>query len=157
MSSTGNIRVSGGIISDQMLTGSQRYFKLSGADFSGTISDGTVTIPMDYGSGLPIERQTIITIGEGHPVPNSAADQALFQVAQKATIGIVGVDAEIHYSLENTSMGWEIVNLMGGNTIEKTAAEGMQEVIRALGTVSTPTGDVDLSSAVVTEVDFKLA
>ena len=157
MSSTGNIRVSGGIISDQMLTGSQRYFKLSGADFSRTISDGTVKLPMDYGSDLPPEKQTVVTIDEGKPVPNSAADQALFQIAQKATIAIVGVDVEIHYSLENTGMGWEKVNLMGGNTIEQTAADGMQEVIRALGTVSTPTGDVDLSSVVVTEVDFKLA
>lgn len=157
MSSTGVIRVSGGIINDQMLTGSQRYFKLGGVNFSGTISDGSVTISLDYGSSLPPERQTIVTLGEGEPVPNSAAEQALRVVQQKATIVVVGVDAEVHYALENTSMAWEEIDLFGGRTVVKTAAEAMQEEIRLLGTVETPTGNINLSGATVAEVEFKLA
>lgn len=157
MSSSGNVRVSGGILSEQMLTGSQRYFKLEGADFSGTISDGTVEIPMDYGQDLPQEDRTIVTIADGHPVPNSAAEFSLRVVYQKATIVVVGVtDAIISFSLENLSMGWEERSVEPGNPIVVEAAAAMQAEIRALGTVTTPTGNVDLSSVTVTEVPFNL-
>jgi len=162
-------RVSGGIIADQMLTGSLKYFKMVGA-FAYTVSDGTVTLDSSTAGGDPGVTYYYL-VGVDKPVPESLAELALRQIMEKCNIveiGIVGVpgsETAIHFSAANTSFGW-----LDAAGVVDTAA--MVAAVAALGaTVTVPTtssGPVDDNTVVpvtatpsttvtITEVPFLLA
>lgn len=167
------LRVHGGIISDQTLSGSLKHFKITKAagDFGYVISDGTVTIPPSSKGGPEGSTTTFYQIvDDGEAVPESAAELALRQIVEKCTIVQIGVvgspDAtEIHIAIENTSIGW----IDSNNDIDTAA---MAAAIAALGSVTVPTtsggsaGDntvtpqtesIDLSDVAVEEVTYQLA
>jgi len=231
------VRVHGGIIDDQMLTGSLRYFNITDAGGLGTdvigpsanqraewasvpvpgsgyaIDDvltlagatagtaATFTVKVIGGAGevlsvqltLPgnmttIDSNPVVTtvappggtgaelhvsytsllivpgaafqagvevyVGVGKPVPDSAADQALREIAKYATIVQVGIVSAnvIRIACENTGFGWDQPG--GGD-----AAADMETAIRALSTVTVPdttnTGTTfDFAGALVVESTF---
>jgi len=157
-------KVNGGIISDQMLSGDLRYFKLTGTGlFTWTLSNGTVNLPVLTQGDSPTV-STYFRVGADRPVPKSAADLALQKIADKATIvqiglvGTAGAITEVHFAIGSNS-AWDIT----------TGAADMQAAVRSLGVIqvyvggtasqsSTPiTANVDMNTAVVTEVPFRLA
>ena len=137
------VQVNGGIITDEMLAGSLRFFKMSGP-FANTIGTGNVKIPGTelYGAGSPL------VVGDANterPVPNSAADRAFEVLQRKCTIVHITVvdDNNIHFVCDGTAFGWQDANEM---TTE----------INALGVVPVPdTSDTgttaDMSTVVITE------
>lgn len=165
----GPVRVHGGIFTNQVLTGSLRYFKVSsGATgaFANTIGQGTEEAPTiivpgaSTAGGDPLVT-TEFYVGAGRPVPNSAAERVVRVLLEKATLVQAAIvdDNNIHLAFENTGFGWA------------DDAE-MEAAVQALGTVgagavdsndppvpdTTNTGTtVDLSAVTVTEVDFVLA
>lgn len=228
------IRVHGGIIDDQMLTGSLRYFDITDANGLGTdvIGDAgriaeaavvgrgasfvatniltvtggtsstaaTITVDSVDGSGgiltysvsepgvysvLPANTvettggagtgatfdltwsSTIIVPGAGtngnefyvgynQPVPGSAADQALTEIAKYATITQIGIVSAtvIRIACENGGFAWDQPG--GGD-----AAADMAAAIVALGTVTVPdntaTGDATFNFAAATVVESTFA
>ena len=166
------LRVHGGIISDQTLSGSLKHFKVTKAagNFGYVISDGTVTIPPSSKGGPEGSTTTYYQlVDDGESVPESAAELALRQISEKCTVVQIGVigspDAtELHIAIENTSIGW-----IDENGDIDTAA--MAAAIAALGTVTVattnggPAGDntvtpvtenIDLSDVAVEEVSYQL-
>lgn len=164
------LRVNGGIISDQSLSGSLLHFKIGKGEgnFGYAVSDGSVTIPPSSSGGNPGVTFYQL-LGDGEPVPTSAAELALRQISEKCTIvqiGLVGDPdvTEIHIAVENTSFGW-----IDSNGDVDTAA--MAAAIAALGTVTVPTTsgipddntatpvteNIDLSDATVTAATYQLA
>jgi hypothetical protein len=231
------VRVHGGIIDDQMLTGSLRYFDITDAGGLGTnvIADGNqranlaqvaaegsgyaindvltvvggtgtaatftvtrigaggeveaasfttggdysviptnpvattvapaggsgCTLNLTYTSLLIIPGATGTTpdgseyyIGVNKPVPDSAADQALQEIAKYATIVQVGIVSAnvIRIACENTGFGWDQPG--GGD-----AAADMQTAIQALSTVTVPDNTsngatFDFAGATVVESTF---
>jgi hypothetical protein len=233
------VRVHGGIIDDQMLTGSLRYFNITDAgglgtdaigDVNGrvdvavlvdagssyvggnvlTVSGGTsataatITVhtppPPSVGAGGEIELYAIsnpgdysvlpanpvsvtggagtlatfnlifssgiivpgaapqpgqeVYVGWQKPVPDSAADQALREIAKFATIVQIGIVSAnvIRIACENTGFGWDRPG--GGD-----AAADMQTAIVALGSVTVPDGTntgtaFDFTGATVAESTF---
>lgn len=154
-------RVNGGIISKQMLTGNLRYFIMTGP-FAWTVSDGSVNLPPAYSGGNPASTRYHV-VADGAPVPNSAAELALKEIAQKATIVVIGLDyvdddtTEIHFAVENGSCAWD------------TAAD-IETAVQALSTVDVyvtsgsidetnvpVTSNVDLGTVTVAESPFLLA
>lgn len=167
------LRVHGGIISDQTLSGSLLHFKIGKAagNFGYAVSDGTVTIPPSSKGGPSGSTTTFYNIvDDGEAVPESAAELALRALSEKCTIvqiGLVGDPdvTEIHIAIENTSIGW----IDSNNDIDTAA---MAAAIAALGTVTVPTtsggsaGDntatpvtenIDLSDVTVTASPYQLA
>jgi len=156
-------KVHGGIITDQMLTGSIKYYKIGGVDFGYVLSDNTVNLDTKVSGG---NEGSVITyyfvVADGVSVPDSSAELALRVILEKCTIIQIGLTGSprtstIHIACENTSNGWE------------DAAE-MQTAIRELGTITVPTTvgsedqhatpvseEIDMSTVVVTEVSFELA
>ena len=101
-------RINGGILTDQMMTGGVRYFKMTAAlttsngddPFTYTISDGTVAIPgqhiIGWDQSLSVETIDVVAnininnlfIGDGQPVVGSVADRAFRVVMEKCTINL---------------------------------------------------------------------
>jgi len=162
------IRVNGGIINDQTLTGSLRYFKMTGP-FAWTISDGSVNLPVSV-SGGAVSATTYFVVGNNAPVPNSAAEYALQEISKQCGIVIIsaqpalyGSTTQIHFAISASAVGW------GAADPTTTAAE-MQAAVRALGTKTvyvsvgsadqsaTPvTASANLASVIIVESPFKLA
>lgn len=167
------IKINGGIVSSQALTGSLKYFKMTG-NFDYTVSDGTVTLAGANSGGNP-PNTTYPLVAQGDPVPNSLASLALNAIASKCTIVEIGFTGDssttvIDFSTENTSFGW----LKDDGTVDLAAMEAAVAAVEhpaGSGTVIVPTtsgGPVDdtssapvyvpVSTAVTIEqVAFKLA
>lgn len=160
-------KVHGGIVTDQMLAGSLAHFKITGATFGATLSDGTINLNLSTSGGDPVAT-TYFVVGEGKPVPDSAAELVLRVILSKCTIVQLGLDdefatTEIHLAIENSSIGWIDANA------DIDVAQ-MQTAIRALGTVTVPasigvvpdatavpvTADIDLSAVIVENVPYQL-
>jgi hypothetical protein len=176
------IRVNGGIINQQMLTGNLRYFKMVGP-FAWTVSDGTVNLPViTTGGATPVT--TYFVVGQDFPVPLSAAELALQEISTECTIVIIGLignygsTTEIDFAVENGSIGWGSDTPPYSTPPADTdqdptaAATEMQAAVRALGTatvyVSTGgsqnpsaapvTATANFSTVTITEVtSFQLA
>lgn len=141
------IRVNGGIITKQALTGSLRYFKMVGP-FAWTVSDGTVNLPLLTNGGDPTVSSYFV-VGKDQPVPKSAAERALAEITKKCTVTIIGLlgeygaTTEVHFAVENTSMGWGSdtppYDVPPANTAEDplAAAVQMQEAVQAIGIIDT--------------------
>ena len=162
-------RVNGGIISDQMLTGHLRYFKVAGS-FAYTVSDGTVTLDSSTAGGTP-DSVYYFLVGENKPVPGSLADWVCRKIMDKCTIveiGLVGdpgAETELHFSAANTSFGW----IDDDGNVDVTATQDAIAEIGPTLTVPTTSGGAkdDITSApitadvsttvTITEVPFNLA
>lgn len=167
------LRVHGGIVSDQTLSGSLLHFKIGKAagNFGYAVSDGTVTIPPSSKGGPEGSTTTYYQlVDDGEAVPESATELALRAIAEKCTIvqiGLVGDPdvTEIHIAIENTSFGW-----IDSSNDTDTAA--MAAAIAELGSVTVATtsggtaGDntatpvteaIDLSDVTVTAATYQLA
>lgn len=158
MANPGVVRVHGGIITDQMLSGSLAHFKMTkvSGDFGFVTSDGDVTINF-HSDEANTNTAFFETIDEDSPVPESAAELAFRVIAEKANIvqiSIIDADDptdgridEIHFALENTSVGWTKVEADGDETmVHEIDPVAMQDAIRALGTVTVPTRSDDDTS-----------
>lgn len=163
------LRVNGGIISDQSLSGSLSHFKIiADTNFGYVVSDGTITIPPSTG-GLPAHYHLVDT---GEAVPESTGELMLRVIAERCTIVQIGLvdngtdpeTTEIHIAIENSSIGW-----MTDAGEHDVAA--MQAAIVALGTVTVATtsggdeGDnaqtpvtenIDLTNTTIEEVAYVL-
>ncbi len=129
------LKVHGGLINDQFLTGNLRHYSVTGADFSNAISDGTFIIPNGGGPNIDL------VVGEGQPVPDSAASIIMNEVAKLATVVITNPTAEgLYFALENDDNDWTIAEL--------------QTMIQTLGTVGVD--GVDVSAAIVTGTAYIL-
>lgn len=172
-------KVNGGIINQQTLTGSLRYFKMSGP-FAWTVSNGSVNLPVSV-SGGKVTATTYFVVGDGQPVPNSAADLALKEISKQCSIVIIslqpalyGGTAEIHFACSASAFGWgsDVPAYSTGVGPEdlSAAAPAMQAAVRALGNqtvyvsvgaanqAATPvTATANLATVTITEVPFKLA
>lgn len=146
-------KVSGGIITDQMLTGGLRFFKMTGP-FAWTVSNGSVNLPVFVSGGAP-GSTTYHVVGNNKPVPNSAADFALQEISKQCTIVIVSLvpgpysATEIHFACASTAFGW------GASTspeLSATAVAEMQAAVNALGvkTVYVSVGAANQSTVPVT-------
>lgn len=165
------VKVNGGIISDQMLSGSLKYFKMVG-DFAPTVSAGTVNVDSSTTGGDPGATYYFV-VGSSdvpRPVPGSLADVALRAIAERcgiveiAVIGGNGTETAIHFSTANTSFAW----IDDAGAVDVIA---MQDAVAAAGaTVAVPdlSGTVDdatslpvtkdaSTTVVITEVPFELA
>lgn len=143
------IRVNGGIITDQMLAGSLRFFKMAG-EFAYTVSDGTVQIPDTKLYSGDAQLGDNLVVGEDRPVPTSAAEAAFHVIQKKCTVVLISVidDTNIHFIADASAFGWE------------DDAE-MQSEVQAIGVIDVPdnteTGTTaDLGATTITEVDFEL-
>lgn len=161
-------RVNGGIINEQTLTGSLRYFKMTGP-FAWTVSNGSVNLPVSV-SGGEITATTYFVVGNDRPVPNSAAEYALQEISKQCSIVVMsvqpatyGATTQIHFAISASAVGW------GANDPLTTAAE-MQAAVQALGNKTvyvsvgaanqaTPpvTAVANLGTVAIVEVPFKLA
>jgi hypothetical protein len=174
-------KVNGGIINSQTLTGSLRYFKMTGP-FAWTVSDGTVNLPVEV-SGGKITATTYFVVGNNKPVPNSAAVLAFAELTKNCDVTIIscqpalyGSTTEIHFACSASAFGWGSdtppYDVPPANTPEDmtAAAPQMQAAVRALPstTVYITTGSADsanipvtatasFASVTVVEVPFKLA
>lgn len=176
------IRVNGGIISNQTLTGSLRYFKMTGP-FAWTVSDGSVNLPVSV-SGGAVTATTYFVVGNNKPVPNSAAALAFIELTKQCDVTIIscqpalyGDTTEIHFACSASAFGW------GSDTPPYSvppadqpedltaAAPQMQAAVRTLPDAvvyitaglpdepsNTPVSDtVSFSAVTIVEVPFKLA
>jgi len=117
------VRVNGGIINDQTLTGGLRFFKIVGP-FAWTTSAGTVNLPVSVVGGDP-SATTYFTVGAAavvgppavaanvRPVPNSAAELVLREISKQADIVLIGLypdqlggTTELHIALSASALGW---------------------------------------------------
>ena len=175
------VRVNGGIINNQTLAGSLRFFKMTGP-FAWTVSDGSVNLN-SITSGGDVPAKTYFAVGGGRPVPNSAAELAFREITKQADVVLIslvpgpyGATTEIHFACSATGFGWgsdtPAYGVPPANADEDltAAAPQMQAAVRALGnqTVSVSVGAPDqtkppvtatanLASVVITEVPFELA
>ena len=175
------IRVNGGIINSQTLTGSLRYFKMTGP-FAWTVSDGSVNLPVQV-SGGQVTATTYFVVGADKPVPVSAAELAFREITKQCDVTIIscqpalyGNTTQIQFACSASAFGW------GSNTPPydvppanqpedlTAAAPQMQAAVRALGnqtvyvSVGSPdqsatpvTAVADMSTVTIVEVPFKLA
>jgi hypothetical protein len=173
-------RVNGGVITDQTLAGSLRFFKMAGP-FHWTKSDGSVNLPVLVHGGK-VAADSYFVVGEDKPVPNSAAELALQEISKQCSIviiapqGAAGAETAIHFACSASAFGW------GSDTPgysaaaaaldedPTAAAPAMQVAVRALGNktvyVSVGAADqahvpvtavADLNTVTITEVAFALA
>lgn len=161
-------RVNGGIINDQTLTGSLRYFKMTGP-FAWTVSNGSVNLPVSVAGGA-VTATTYFVVGNDRPVPNSAAEIAFREITKQCDVTIIScrpalyaATTEIHFACSASAFGW-------GADEQSTAATQMQAAIRALpnatvyvtsGNIDTPsqtpvTANVSFATVGITEVSFAL-
>ena len=121
------------------------------------------TLDVVYTSNIIIPNATDATaqtgefyVDYGKPVIGSAADVALFVVAQRANIVQIAImdDNTIQFAVENTGYAWETID--GSGTVD----DDMLDAINALGSVTVPdetnTGTtIDFSTGVtITEKFF---
>lgn len=115
-------RVNGGIITDQMLTGDLRYFKMTGAAgaFTHTVGQGivggeTTIIPGQQiagdSDGDPTNAAQVtyqMKVGVGQPVPNSIADRSFAVILARCTVTNLSIisGTEIHFAVNGSSCGW---------------------------------------------------
>lgn len=157
-------RVNGGIINSQTLTGGMRFFKIVGP-FAWTVSDGSVNLPVSVTGGTT-PTTTYFTVGNGKPVPNSAAELALKEISKQADIVLIGMvpslagaTTEIDIAVSASSFGWGSdypdYNTPPANANEEQlpttpthAATEMQAAIRALpnATVYITTGGTQFTA-----------
>lgn len=176
------MKVNGGIINSQTLTGSLRYFKMTGP-FAWTVSDGSVNLPVSVSGGATTST-TYFAVGDNKAVPNSAAALALNEISKKADITIIscqpalyGATTSIHFACSASAFGWgsgtPAYDVAPANVDEDltAAAPEMQAAVRALpsatvyitaGAANTPSNtpvsaSVSFSTVGITEVPFKLA
>lgn len=104
-------RVNGGIVNQQTLTGGMRFFRISGP-FAWAVSDGTVNLPVSI-SGGAITATSYFTVGNGMPVPLSAAEIVLQTITQQSDIvvigftpGINGTSTEMDIAVSASAFGW---------------------------------------------------
>lgn len=173
-------KVNGGIINDQTLTGSLRFFKMTGP-FAWTVSDGSVNLPVVV-SGGAVTANSYFVVGADRPVPNSAAELALHEISKQCSIvmislqpGLAGTTAEVHFACSASAFGWGADTPLHGvppaDQPEDLAAAApqMQAAVNALGSATVPvsvgaanqaaapaTAVVNLASVVITEVPFRL-
>lgn len=179
------IRVNGGIINQQTLSGGMRFFRISGP-FGWAVSDGTVNLPVLV-SGGAITATTYFTVGNGMPVPLSAAEIVLQTITQQSDIvvigftpGVDGTSTEMDIAVSASAFGWGSdypdYQVPPANTDEDQlpttpthAATEMQAAIQALpnATVYVTVGSfnqslppvtnvVSFAGVTVTEVSFSL-
>jgi hypothetical protein len=105
------VRVNGGIINDQTLTGGLRFFKIVGP-FAWTMSDGTVNLPVSVVGGTT-PTTSYYQVGNGRPVPGSAAEIVLKEISKQADIVLIGLapaaaggTTELHIGLSASALGW---------------------------------------------------
>lgn len=175
------IKVSGGIINSQTLTGSLRYFKMTGP-FAWTVSDGSVNLPVAV-SGGKIIATSYFVVGNNKSVPNSAAELAFRELSKQCDITIIscrpalyGATTEIHFACSASAFGWGSdtpgYSVFPANMPEDltAAAPQMQAAVVALGnktvyvSVGAPnqaaipvTAVANLGTVTITEVPFALA
>ena len=175
------VKVNGGIITQQTLTGSLRYFKMTGP-FAWTVSDGSVNLPVSV-SGGAVTATTYFVVGNNVAVPNSAAELALAEISKQCGIVIIGVQpalygatTQIQFACSASAFGWgsdvPSYSIPPANMPEdpSAAAPEMQAAVNALGlqtvyvSVGAPnqssapvTATVDMSTVTIVEVPFKLA
>jgi hypothetical protein len=105
------VRVNGGIINQQTLTGGMRFFKIVGP-FAWAVSDGTVNLPVSTtGGAVPVT--TYFQVGNGMPVPGSAAEIVLKTITQQSDIvvigfvpGVDGSSTEMDIAVSASAFGW---------------------------------------------------
>ena len=174
-------KVNGGIINSQTLTGSLRYFKMTGP-FAWTVSDGSVNLPVQV-SGGAVTATTYFVVGPDKPVPNSAAALAFVELTKQCDVTIIscqpalyGATTEIHFACSASAFGWGSdtpnYSTPPANMPEDltAAAPAMQLAVRALGnqtvyvSVGAPnqaavpvTAVANLATVTIVEVPFKLA
>ena len=174
-------KVNGGIINSQTLTGSLRYFKMTGP-FAWTVSDGSVNLPVLV-SGGKITATTYFVVGANAPVPNSAAALAFVELTKQCDVTIIscqpalyGATTEIHFACSASAFGWGAdtpnYSTPPANMPEDltAAAPAMQAAVQALGnktvyvSVGAPnqaavpvTAVANLATVTIVEVPFKLA
>lgn len=104
-------RVNGGIFNNQTLTGGMRFFKITG-NFAWTVSDGTVNLDVSTtGGATPVT--SYFVVGNGRPVPGSAAELVLAEISKQADIVLIGLapalgaaTTELHIALSASGLGW---------------------------------------------------
>lgn len=175
-------KVSGGIINSQTLTGSLRYFKMTGP-FAWTVSDGSVNLPVQV-SGGSVVATTYFPVGNNRPVPNSAAALAFVELTKQCDVTIIscqnslyGGTTQIHFACSASAFGWGSdtppYSVPPANMPEDltAAAPQMQAAVRALpdatvyitaGAPDTPSNVpvsavVSFAAVTIVEVPFKLA
>lgn len=164
-------RVNGGIINDQTLAGSLRFFKMTGP-FAWTVSDGTVNVQSSTGGGDPTTA-TYFAVGDERPVPLSAAELAFREITKQADVSVISLvpgpyaaTNAIHFACSATGFGWGADN----ESDPAAAAAEMQAAVRALGTLTVyntvgakdskrvpVTATANMATVAITEVQFKLA
>jgi len=80
--------------------------------FAWTVSDGTVNLPVSVtGGAVPVT--TYFTVGDGRPVPNSAAELVLREISKQADIVVIGLvpdvaggTTEIDIAVSASAFGW---------------------------------------------------
>lgn len=172
------IRVNGGIFNNQTLTGKLRFFKITGP-FAWAVSDGSVNLGTPMSGGVPATT-TYHVVGKDRPVPNSAAEHAIQEIAKQADVVMIslqpdtyGATTQIHIACSASAFGWGADTPTYGTAGDEdptAAAPQMQAAIRALGTKTVPasvgapnpssapvTSAANLATVTVTEVPFKLA
>lgn len=158
-------RINGGILSDQMLKGKFRYFKMTATDPVFLYTTGTasgVIVPDNYlnGDGDPSSRLDF-KVYENQPVPDSAAVKCFNIISQRCTIAQINVISSnvIHFAIENNTNGWDITT--EGSDLTSGADVAMTTAINDLGTVTVwdESDDgyaVNMETITVTEVEFQL-
>jgi hypothetical protein len=136
------VRVHGGALYGQSLTGNLRHYRILDIDFSGALSDGSVIIPgVSYGLDSQ-GHQIVHVVPEGTPVPGSSAEVIFLLLGEKAQVGIMNPSVDgLFFALENDDNGWTISD--------------MQFAIRNLGT-DVGIDHVDLHLAIIEEVPYEL-
>lgn len=174
------VKVNGGILNEQTLTGSLRYFKMAGP-FSWTVSDGTVNLPVKVGANSA-GSSNYFAVGVDKSVPNSAAELALQEISKQCSFAVIAVvgtyDAppEIHFACPASAFGWGSdtpdYQVAPANAAEDltAAAPAMQVAVRALGnktvyvsiggaadaTAAPVTAVANLNTVTIVEVPFAL-
>jgi hypothetical protein len=105
------VKVNGGIINDQTLTGGMRFFKITGP-FAWTVSNGSVNLPVIFNGGDPLITSYFV-VGNNRPVPNSAAELVLKEISKQADIVLIGLmpatygaTTELHIGVSASAFGW---------------------------------------------------
>jgi hypothetical protein len=175
-------KVNGGIINSQTLTGSLRFFKMTGP-FAWTVSDGSVNLPVQV-SGGAVTATTYFVVGNDKPVPNSAAALAFVELTKQCDVVLIscqpslyGATTEIQFACSASAFGWGSdtppYSVPPANMPEDltAAAPQMQTAVRALpnatvyitaGAPDTPanvpvSAVASFAGVIIVEVPFKLA
>jgi hypothetical protein len=175
-------KVNGGIINSQTLTGSLRFFKMTGP-FAWTVSDGSVNLPVSVSGGPGPGTTSYFVVGPDKPVPNSAAALAFVELTKQCDVVLIscqpalyGATTEIQFACSASAFGWgsdvPSYSVPPANMPEDptAAAPQMQAAVQSLGnqtvyvSVGAPdpaappvTAVANLGAVTIVEVPFKLA